>query len=139
MASELTAGKLLRRRLNTAAKTLGGRWSPRDEAVVLPWIERMADDVAALEARLDDERAKPEASLREVQLQTEHRMLSAALDKAVRDLMAPAEARAAAKKAAEKKAPSAKSAQHVAAGQKSGAARRAARVEGQRTALKVVP
>lgn len=137
MSSELTAGKLLRRRLNAAAKTLGGRWSPRDEAVVLPWIERMADDVAALEFRLDDERAKPEASLREVQLQTEHRMLSAALDKAVRDLMAPAEARAAAK-AAEKKAPPAKSAQHVAAGQKSGAARRAARVEGQRTALKVV-
>jgi hypothetical protein len=134
MASELTAGKLLRRRLNAALKAAkGARWSPRDEAVVLPMIERMADDLAALGERLDAERAKPEASLREVQLQTEHRMMSAALDKAVRDLMAPVEARAAAPVK-----PDAKSARHVAAGQKSGAARRAARVDAQRTALRSV-
>lgn len=134
MASELTPGKLLRRRLNAVlASVKGARWSPREEAVVLPWIERMADDLAALETRLDAERDKPEASLREVQLQTEHRMLSAALDKAVRDLMAPVEA-----KAAGKKPEPAKSTQHVAAGQKSGQARRAARADAQRTALRSV-
>ena len=134
MASELTPGKLLRRRLNAALTAVkGARWSPRDEAVVLPWIERMADDLAALETRLAAERAKPEASLREVQLQTEHRMLSAALDKAVRELMAPIEARA----ASVKPEPT-KSAQHVAAGQKSGQARRAARADAQRAALRSV-
>lgn len=136
MAPRLTPGKLLRRRLDTALAAAKGRWSPREEAVVLPSVERMADDIAALESRLAGERAKPEASLREVQLQTEHRQLTAALDKAVRDLMAPVEAAEAAKKG---RAPVvAKSPQHVAAGQKSGAARRAKRIDNQRAELRSV-
>lgn len=136
MAPRVTPGKLLRRRLDAALAEAKGRWSPREEAVVLPAIERMADDIAALESRLAAERAKPEASLREVQLQTEHRQLTGALDTTVRNLMAPVEAA----QAAQHGGPPAvvKSPQHVEAGRKSGAARRAKRIDDQRAALRSV-